>query len=430
MDFDVIIVGAGAAGLTALREFDRAGCHALCLEARDRIGGRVFTIHDPLSPIPIELGAEFVHGRPAEITGIANSGHLALYHCGEHAVHIENGEVQDESDAWELVDEVMDDMQRAASSGPDQSFQSFLERSSHPEEAKRLATAYVEGFNAARKELIGIASLAEDARAAEQIGGNQSLRVRDGYDAIIRHVLQGLDDASAKLRLNSVVESIDWQPGSAVVHVRSDLTGRQASFASRRVLITVPLGVLQAGRIRFNPEPAGTLEAARALAFGQVIRVVLRFREPFWTSNSRLADAGFLLSQEQFFPTWWTPLPLHAPVMTGWSAGPHCDSLLGKCRAEILSHALMDLARITNASEDRLSGLLEAAYFQDWYTDPFARGAYSYVPAGAMKARKKLAEPVSGTLYFAGEAAELNGHSATVHGAMMSGKRAARQILC
>lgn len=429
MDFDVIIVGAGAAGLTALRELDRAGCNVLCLEARDRIGGRVYTVRDPLSPIPVELGAEFVHGRPAEITEIARSGQLALYDCTERAVHVENGQVQDESDAWELVGEILDDMQRAASSGPDRSFRSFLEHSSHPEAAKRLATAYVEGFNAARQELAGIASLAEDARAAGQIGGDQSLRVRDGYDAVIHHVLQGIDNATAKVRLNSIVESVDWQPGSASVHVRSALTGRKASFTSRRVLITVPLGVLHAGSIQFNPEP-DILDFASALAFGQVIRLTLRFREPFWTSNSRLADAGFLLSQEQFFPTWWTPLPVRAPIMTGWSAGPHCDSLLGRRQAEILSCALADLARITNANEDRLAEILEAAYFHDWYSDPFARGAYSYVPVGARGARKQLAEPVSGTLYFAGEATELNGHSATVHGAIMSGKRAARQILC
>jgi monoamine oxidase len=79
--------------------------------------------------------------------------------------------------------------------------------------------------------------------------------------------------------------------------------------------------------------------------------------------------------------------------------------------------------------EDRLRGLLENAYFHDWHADPFARGAYSYVPVGALRAREALAKPVGGTLYFAGEATETNGHSATVHGAIASGKRAARQIL-
>jgi monoamine oxidase len=94
-----------------------------------------------------------------------------------------------------------------------------------------------------------------------------------------------------------------------------------------------------------------------------------------------------------------------------------------------VSLAVRDLSRILGVSEAKLTGLLELAYFHDWHSDAFARGAYSYIPAGAMGARERLAQPVKGTLYFAGEAAETNGHSATVHGAIASGRTAARQIL-
>ena len=203
---------------------------------------------------------------------------------------------------------------------------------------------------------------------------------------------------------------------------------------SRCVIITVPLGVLQArpdspGSIRFEPEPSEVLSAARALRFGHVIRLVLRFREAFWENNREILGSGFLFSDERLFPTWWTSLPVHAPVLTGWSAGPHADELLGKPLTSIVSEAIATLARITGCSRERLTGLLEAAYSHDWHGDPFACGAYSYVPAGALAARKILAEPVADTLYFAGEATNLNGHSATVHGAIASGKRAARQCI-
>ena len=87
------------------------------------------------------------------------------------------------------------------------------------------------------------------------------------------------------------------------------------------------------------------------------------------------------------------------------------------------------LTRITQADPTRIADLLEAAYFHDWHADPFSRGAYSYTPAHALAARAALAEPVRETLYFAGEATELSGHSATVHGAIATGKRAAQQIL-
>ena len=149
---------------------------------------------------------------------------------------------------------------------------------------------------------------------------------------------------------------------------------------TRRVIVTVPLGVLQMtpdtpGSIRFEPEPAEILTAARTLRFGDVIRLVLRFREAFWDSNNDISDAGFLFSDEQLFPTWWTSLPVHAPVLTGWSAGPHADELLGQSRVTIISGAIATLARITGSRRKRLSGLLEAAYLHDWHGDPFARGA-------------------------------------------------------
>ena len=421
MDIDVAIVGAGSAGLTTLRVLERAGCNVLCLEARDRIGGRILTLHDPLSPIPIELGAEFLHGRHPDLWQFVESGCLAAYDIAERAVHIQGGKVQHHADSWELVGQVTKDMQRAAETGPDCSFQAFLDETSYPADVKQLATSYVEGFNAARKEIVGIASLTKDAKAADESGGDQSLRWRNGYDALLRHILTGT------VRVNSVVEHISWRPGSAEIRFRSAVTGHVQTIRSHRVVITVPLGVLQNGDIEFNPVPEEALDAARSLAFGHVFRVILRFREPFWEKNSELSDVGFLLADAQRFPTWWTPLPIHAPLITGWSAGPHTDALIGQSRETVIRYALDDLQRITNTNN--LDELLEAAYFHDWAADPFTRGAYSYVPAGAMQAREKVAELVDDTLYFSGEATELNGHSATVHGAIASGLRVARQIL-
>lgn len=434
IDADVVVVGAGVSGLAALKELDRAGARVLCFEARDRIGGRVFTIRDPLCPIPIELGAEFVHGRSPEIWDIIRSGRLTAYDCAERAVHLKDGEPRNEDDAWESVERVMSDMQRSATQYEDQTFASFLARSAYPENAKRLATSYVEGFNAARNEVVGIASLAEDARAADEIDGDHSFRILNGYDFIPGELVSSTGETGTKLRLNAIVERIEWKRGAAVVHVRSALSGAVEIVRSRRVIITVPLGVLQAmpdgpGSIRFEPEPVEALTAARALRFGHVIRLVLRFREAFWERKREISGAGFLFSDEQLFPTWWTSLPAHAPVLTGWSAGPHADELLEKPRSSVISEAITTLARITACPRERLTGLLEAAYAHDWYGDPFASGAYSYVPAGAMAARKTLAEPIADTLYFAGEATNLDGHSATVHGAIASGKRAARQCI-
>ena len=312
-DFDVVVVGAGAAGLAAAGELERAGRSVLCVEARDRPGGRVLTVHDPLSPIPIELGAEFVHGRPPELWDIISQASLTACDVAGSAVYFENGTLHDGKNIYERVYQVMDDLQASASKGRDQSFASFLEQSRYSEDVKRWATAYVEGFNAARKEIIGIAGLAEDARAADAIDGDHSFRLVNGYRAVILHLLRGIH-----VRLSSVVERIEWEPGSAAVHIRSVLGDRREVFRARTVVITVPLGVLQAepdgnGAIRFDPEPRDALDAARVLQVGQVVRVVLRFAQPFWETKAELSDAGFVFSQEPHFPTWWTPLPLRRP---------------------------------------------------------------------------------------------------------------------
>jgi monoamine oxidase len=431
---DVLIVGAGVAGLAALRTLDRAGLSVLCVEARERIGGRIFTVRDSFSPLPIELGAEFIHGRPAELWNIVNAASLAAYDCAEHAVQLKNGHAGSGGDAWSRIGDVMKDLQKAAKNQPDISFAQFLDGTSHPPEAKDVATAYVEGFNAARAEVIGIASLAQDAAAADAIGGDHSFRIANGYDAVPTYLVNGISNAGARIRLNSVVDRIRWQKGVASVDIRSTLTGQQSRLQAHRVVTTVPLGVLQAntgdeGAIRFEPDPPGILEAARQLKFGHVVRTVLRFRDRVLEEKPDLADAGFLFSREPVFPTWWTTLPVRAPIVTGWSSGPKADLLAGQSKAAIIARALKQFARITGLSPELLQESFAAAYFHDWQADPYSRGAYSYTPAGTLPARAVLAEPVQETLFFAGEATETNGHSGTVHGAIATGFRAARQVL-
>ncbi len=433
-ELDVIIIGAGAAGLAALADLDRAGLRVLCLEARDRIGGRILTVHDAASPIPIELGAEFIHGRPPETWKIVESAGLAAYDCTENAAHIEAAATVHNADAWLPVDEIMSDMQRVAGQTPDQTFASFLAATNYPESAKKIATSYVEGFNAAYADRIGIASLSLDSQASEAIDGDRSFRVLPGYDAVPRWLLNQTANPAASLRLNAIVEKVQWRSKSVTVTTRSGLTGEKETYRAARLIVTVPLGVLQAepgqvGSIHFDPLPGEAIAAAKTLCFGQVFRTVLRFRQRIWESNQALADTGFLLSDEPAFPTWWTPLPFRAPLITGWSSGRKAAPLLGQSSQAIIRSSIERLARIASLDPNALHSSLQAAYFHDWASDPFARGAYSYVPVGGLPARQLLATPVDETLYFSGEATETNGHGATVHGAIASGRRAAREIL-
>ena len=408
MEPDVIVVGAGAAGLACMRDLERGGLRVLCLEARDRTGGRIHTVHDGY---PMELGAEFVHGRPREIFEIADAAGLHVDEMSGRMLYAVDGNT---FQAEEEGGPVMDDLKQQASAEHDESLLQFLDRSQYSDDQKQEAIGYAEGFNAACKEELSVASLAKEMLAADEIEGHSTFRVREGYDALVRAIAQG------EIRLRSVVESIAWWPGECRVRLASGEERRAA-----RVVVTVPLGVLQAGTIRFDPEPPGILEAARALRFGQAVRVTLRFERAFWEELAAFSDLGFLFSDQPVFPVWWSRRPWRDPVLTAWSAGSKADPLLGLGKGDIVSRALESLERILGTRPAAVTG----TWFHDWHADPFSRGAYSWVPAGALPARDTLARPVADTLYFAGEATDLLGYGGTVHGAIASGRRAARQII-
>jgi monoamine oxidase len=214
------------------------------------------------------------------------------------------------------------------------------------------------------------------------------------------------------------------------VVLKQPLEDRAVTAHCRQLIITVPLGVLQTvadgeGGIHFDPEPTALLKAARRLQFGHVNRVTLRFRERFWEEDETFRRVGYILARDEPFFAWWPTHPLLSPLLTAWMAGSATDHFHAANAQEAAAAALESLKRILKRDIPRP----EAFYFHDWQSDPFSRGAYSYVPVGGRGAREILAKPVSDTLFFAGEAADIAGHASTVHGAIATGKRAAQLIL-
>ena len=161
---------------------------------------------------------------------------------------------------------------------------------------------------------------------------------------------------------------------------------------------------------------------------GQVIKVILCFDSPFWEERG-LTNLSFIHARGNAVPTWWTTRPLVAPVLVGWAGGPPAEKLSFEKEDAIRSAATRSLARALKVSPSHLERRITASFVCDWQADPFALGAYSYIPAGSITAPAKLAEPVANTLFFAGEATNSDGHSGTVHGAIATGYRAADEIL-
>jgi monoamine oxidase len=219
------------------------------------------------------------------------------------------------------------------------------------------------------------------------------------------------------------------------VLVEGDFLGAPFCEQARRCIVTLPLGILQQpatapGAVRFAPALDAKKGALAALASGPALKAILRFRRAFWeeVDGGRYRQAGFFQVPEAAFPTFWTALPLRAPVLVAWAGGPRARRLSGAPPTQMVRHSLASLQSLLGAGFD-VAGELEAAYVHDWQSDPYAAGAYSYVRVGGAGARKSLAAPLADTLFFAGEATDYEGESGTVAGALQSGLRAAREVL-
>ncbi|HEV7550161.1 MAG TPA: NAD(P)/FAD-dependent oxidoreductase [Candidatus Angelobacter sp.] len=415
---DTLIIGGGIAGLTAARHLTEAGQRITLLEAHDRLGGRIYTQHT--AQFPVELGAEFVHGRPQEILGLAAEAAVPIVPVQGSFRRKIKGQWQDSGRLMAKVDQLF---AKLPADEPDQSFQYYLDRSGMDEEVKQQALRYVEGFHAADPSLISARSLRRDSLAEEAIDGDHQYRITTGYDSLVRGVVDRIDRERCEIVMNAAVSQIVWRPGQVVA--RASTTEYQAA----RAIVTLPLGVLKSNSVIFSPALPEKQNAISFLAMGPVIRVSLCFHEKFWERDPQMADLSFLFTDDPEFPTWWTSNPLPYPILTGWAAGPNAGAHAGRSKEEIVRSAVQALVQILEVSESDLRAQMTGSFMHDWQADPFSRGAYSYAAVGGMDAADTLAKPVANTLYFAGEATNGDGYNGTVHGAIATGMRAANELL-
>lgn len=415
---DVLVIGGGVAGLASARQLTQAGLHVTLLEARDRLGGRIWTHHAP--EYPVELGAEFVHGRPEEILTLAAEAAIPV-------VPVAGAFRRKIDGAWADAGHLMGEMERLFAKMPadeqDQSFQYYVDRAGPPEEVRRLALRYVEGFHAADPALISIHSLIRDTHAEEAISGDGRQFRLAGYDGLIHAIKDRIEPSRFDVQLNSTVTEIQWCAGEVVAKTAN------AEFLAPRAVVTLPLGVLKTDQVAFLPELPEKQNAMKFLEMGATVHVTLCFREKFWQHDPEMEDLSFLFTNDPQFPTWWTANALPYPILTAWAAGKHASALKGLSTDEITHRAKQSLARIMGIAERDLNAQMTNAFTHDWQADPFSRGGYSYAAVGGIDAARALAAPVAHTLYFAGEATNSDGYNATVHGAIATGYRAAQEVL-
>jgi monoamine oxidase len=433
--WDVVIVGAGAAGLSAARALSEAGRSVLVLEARDRVGGRIWTRHEIGAGVPIELGAEFIHGQnPPTFDLLNEAGETVVEVRGPHWTLLQ-GKVQKRTD--DLFHQVSRALQaRDFRSAGDISFEDFLAEGEHDglsREAGALARRFVQGFDAADPSRVSTQSIAEEWISSGMVEGPQFRPLR-GYSSILTTLTGKLDRGRAHLQLQTVVETVNWRRGA--VEIEGQFMDRPFRITAMKAIITVPVGVLQrppgaAAVIQFKPGLEQKRAALAGVVSGAVLKVVLHFRSAFWEEldHGRYRDASFFHSLETPFPTFWTSMPARSPVINAWIGGPPASVLSEKTDPEIAHEAVASLRKMFGASVAAAQTELEAAYVHNWQHDPFACGAYSYIAVGHNdSARRDLAAPIDDTLFFAGEATDTEGEPTTVTGALQSGVRVAREV--
>ena len=434
---DVAIVGAGVAGLAAAAELRREGARVVVLEARDRIGGRILTRRDPELEVPIELGAEFLHGDAPATSALARRHALLRVEIADERWRFERGRLARFDDFWQRLGKVLRGLDPERE--PDRSFAAYLaSRRGATAADRRHARAFVEGFHAADASRIGERALAAGEEPGATGEAQRIGRLLSGYDRIPAALADGVEDA---IRLRTVVERVTWSRGRAAVDAR-DGRGRAVGIAARAAIVTIPLGVLQAppgarGAIALDPEPRGMRERLAGLSMGAVVRVVVVLREPLWreakTARERDREAlprlAFLHAPGLPLPVWWTAYPAVAPVMVGWAGGPAARGLASSSGDGLRAAAAETLARALGLGRARVARAIREVHTHDWLGDPFARGAYSFALAGGSQAGPSLGRPASGTLVIAGEHTAGDGANATVDGAIDEGRRAARAVM-
>lgn len=425
----VLVVGAGVAGLAAARMLFDAGYPVTVLEARDRVGGRVWTDRS-WSDATIDVGASWIHGidgnplaelahkmrietvvSDADILGDESDGSRLYDKAGKL---VPPAKVQQLVQDWEAVEELISNMSQDAPASL--SVEAVLNRSLKQlridgEQGRTLfeigSRIYEDDTGASIGDL-GAGAIADGT----EYGGHEVV-FPHGYGQIPERLAQGLD-----VRLNHAVTEIHHD--ETMVRV----TTSKGSFSADRVIVTLPLGVLKQGSVTFSPPlPASKLSAIERLGMGVYDKLFLRFPTIFWDDVEVISRLG---TGNGAWATWLNLARVtKAPILCSLRGGDVARHIEGMSDADAVRQAMGSLREIYG------SGIPEpiAHRITRWAADPYARGSYSYLAVGSSPDhRRALAAPATPRLCFAGEATSLES-SSTVHGALLSGWREAKRLM-
>lgn len=426
--FDIVVVGAGISGLSAARLLVAEGRRVVVLEARDRVGGRVHSQRE--GHRITDRGASWIHGiddSPVEAAARAFGLPMAEFTVGGYqpdsrplAYFGPNGERLGADEVRRFADDVralnVDLVEVIARSAPDATYADVVEEALAARDWDVERAQRVREYNGRRAEeqygvhmsVLGAHGLDDDT-----VNGDEVVFPR-GYDELAMHLADGLD-----VRFGHVVTAVAWSTAGVTV------TTDHGDFHGASAVVTLPIGVLESGDVAITPPlPDSHQRVLGVLASNAFEKVVLRFPEKFWDAEvygiRQFGDEG------EWWHSWYDLGRIHdeAALLT-FAAGPAAVATRSWTDDEIAASTMAQLRRLYGAGIPDPDSVVVTR----WQDDPFARGSYSYMKPGSVGPdHDDLAEPIGGVLHLAGEAT-WGDDPATVPGAMLSGHRAAENVL-
>jgi monoamine oxidase len=423
MRMEIVIIGAGAAGLTAARQLSERGKKVTVIEARDRIGGRIHTLRDNTFTGPIEAGAEFIHGDLKRTKALLNEAKIPFYKGEGKMWNAFDGKVHEGDFFSEGWDELIAKLKSLESDIPISEFLYRYFSDSKYDDLRESVIGFVSGYDAADPDKASAFALRDEWSSDDDITGYHP---SGGYGQAMEFLKQQCDQQNVAFHFRTIVNEITWRSGSVKI-----ITTDGRTFEAQKVLITIPPAVLKSGNVKFTPEIPEQTKAIQKIETGSVIKFLVEFHEAYWEQKDisgfrSLPGLHFLFSDAPV-PTWWTQKPNPVPLLTGWLAGPRVD-LWNPSNEDLLQLCYQSLQYVFDCDESSLRRKIRTIKIINWKTDPFSSGAYAYKTIESNEVSKILSKPINDTIYFAGEAYYDGPEMGTVEAALASGENIATAI--
>lgn len=412
----VIVVGAGIAGITACQVLRKSGLEVTLLEASNNYGGRIRSLPN-FTDVPIELGAEWVHGK--------DNVWYELLHRAGYTLEAEDEEKEDyyffeekivaepkaeRRKIYQQAEEIMEAIEEYEGSA--QNAADFANQFSKAAAVQALLNAWLGNEYGTSHHKICLEALRIANEFWPEETTNFRLKEESFYDTLAHVFPEALSD----IALNAAVKSINYT--EEMVYLKTE---QGVNYEAERVVLALPLGVLQQNYLSFTPSlPDNKQEAIRNLGIDTGLKLILKFSKRFWEDDlASIFGVGII-------PEIYPHPHSKTPIMTAYVMGDKARYLQDLGENKALERVLAELTQMFGKP---INDYLEEHLWQNWGQEPFVRGVYSFPSQGDKAFRRILQNPIRKKIFFAGEACHQQGHYATVHGAIETGYRAAEQIL-